>query len=67
VWRRFLSAGRGQSGRGEGGGGYGDPLDRDSEAVQQDVYDRRVTVLMAREHYGVGLQKPGLSVDQDAT
>jgi len=32
-----------------GGGGYGDPLERDPEAVQQDVYDRRSTVMMARE------------------
>ena len=52
-----------------GGGGYGDPLERDPEAVRQDVYDRRVTVLMARQQYGVVLQEPGpgLSVDQEAT
>src|SRR5687768_11727236 len=50
-----------------GGGGYGDPLERDPEAVQQDVHDRSVTVLMAREQYGVVLQEPGLSVDQEAT
>jgi len=50
-----------------GGGGYGDPLERDPEAVQQDVYDRRVTVLMAREQYGVVLQEPALVVDQEAT
>ena len=50
-----------------GGGRYGDPLERDPEAVRQDVYDRRVTVLMARQQYGVVLQEPGLSVDQEAT
>ena len=50
-----------------GGGGYGDPLERDPEAVRQDVYDRRVTVRMAREQYGVVLQEPGLQVDQEAT
>src|SRR5919109_2643150 len=50
-----------------GGGGYGDPLERDPEAVRQDVCDRRVTVLMARQQYGVVLQEPGLSVDQEAT
>ena len=50
-----------------GGGGYGNPLERDPEAVQQDVCDRRVTVLMAREQYGVVLQEPELSVDQEAT
>jgi N-methylhydantoinase B/oxoprolinase/acetone carboxylase alpha subunit len=42
-------------------------LERDPEAVQQDVYDRRVTVLMAREQYGVVLQEPALVVDQEAT
>jgi N-methylhydantoinase B len=50
-----------------GGGGYGDPLERDPQAVQQDVYDRRVTVRMAREQYGVVLQEPALVVDQEAT
>ena len=50
-----------------GGGGYGDPLERDPEAVQQDVCDRRVTVLMARQQYGVVLQEPTLVVDQEAT
>jgi len=50
-----------------GGGGYGDPLERDPEAVRQDVYDRRVTVRMAHEQYGVVLQEPGLHVDQEAT
>jgi len=35
--------------------------------VRQDVYDRRVTVRMAREQYGVVLQEPGLHVDQEAT
>src|SRR5262249_21093032 len=50
-----------------GGGGYGDPLERDPEAVRQDVYDRRITVLLARQQYGVVLQEPGLRVDQEAT
>src|SRR5262245_23891593 len=50
-----------------GGGGYGDPLERDPEAVRQDVCDQRVTVLMARQQYGVVFQEPGLSVDPQAT
>jgi len=50
----------------DGGEGCGDPLERDPDAVQQDVYDRRVTVLMAREQYGVVLQEPALVVDQEA-
>src|SRR5215813_13679718 len=50
-----------------GGGGYGDPFERDPEAVRQDACDRRVTVLLARQQYGVVLQEPGLRVDQEAT
>ena len=50
-----------------GGGGYGEPLERDPEAVRQDVWDRRVTVPMAREQYGVVLHEPSLTVDQEAT
>src|SRR5262249_14013473 len=50
-----------------GGGGYGDPLERDPEAGRQDVYDRRGTGGMAREQDGVVLQEPGLQVDQEAT
>jgi N-methylhydantoinase B len=50
-----------------GGGGYGDALERDPEAVRQDVYDRRVSVRMAREHYGVVLEEPGLTLDVPAT
>ncbi len=36
-----------------GGGGYGDPLDRDPEAVLRDVLERWVSVEAAREVYGV--------------
>ena len=50
-----------------GGGGYGDPLARDPGAVCQDVCDRRVTVGMAREQYGVVLAAPELTVDEQAT
>jgi N-methylhydantoinase B len=50
-----------------GGGGYGDPLERDPEAVRQDVCDRRVTVRMARELYGVVLEEPSWCIDHQAT
>jgi N-methylhydantoinase B len=50
-----------------GGGGYGDPLERDPEAVRQDVRDRRVSVHMAREQYGVVLEGPALIIDHQAT
>ena len=35
--------------------------------ARQDACDRCVTVLMARQQYGVVLQEPGLNVDQEAT
>jgi N-methylhydantoinase B len=38
-----------------GGGGYGDPLDRDTEAVRLDVLDRWVSAEAARDDYGVVL------------
>jgi N-methylhydantoinase B len=50
-----------------GGGGYGDALERDPEAVRQDVCDRRVSVRMAHELYGVVLEEPGCTVEQQAT
>ena len=36
-----------------GGGGYGDPSEREPEAVAQDVLDEKVSVAAARELYGV--------------
>ena len=36
-----------------GGGGFGDPLERDPEAVHQDVADGYVTLEGARKDYGV--------------
>jgi N-methylhydantoinase B len=50
-----------------GGGGYGDPLERNPEAVRQDVWDRRVSVRLAQEQYGVVLEEPGLTIDYQAT
>jgi N-methylhydantoinase B len=54
-----------------GGGGYGDPLDRDPEAVRVDVLDRWVSSEAARSVYGVvviGTADEGaLEVDAAAT
>jgi N-methylhydantoinase B len=38
-----------------GGGGYGDPLTRDVEAVLEDVRERRISAAAALELYGVVL------------
>jgi N-methylhydantoinase B len=37
----------------QGGGGYGDPLTRDPDAVARDVQENKVTVQAARTVYGV--------------
>jgi N-methylhydantoinase B len=44
-----------------GGGGFGDPLDRDVAAVVEDVVDGYVTLERARRDYGVVVQE----VDRD--
>jgi N-methylhydantoinase B len=42
-----------------GGGGYGDPLEREPDAVLADVLERWVTPGAARDVYGVVLVEPG--------
>jgi N-methylhydantoinase B len=49
-----------------GGGGHGNPLDRDPQAVAQDVLDDKVSVAAARELYGVVVGHDGV-VDLEAT
>jgi N-methylhydantoinase B len=49
-----------------GGGGWGDPLDRDPTAVRADVVEELVSRRSAREDYGVVL-RDDLSIDQAAT
>ena len=39
-----------------GGGGYGDPLDREPEAVLEDVLDRYVSIESALRDYGVVIE-----------
>ncbi|MCQ3803236.1 MAG: hydantoinase B/oxoprolinase family protein [bacterium] len=39
-----------------GGGGYGDPLERDPEAVMEDVMDKYISMRSALEHYGVVME-----------
>jgi len=51
-----------------GGGGFGDPLLRDPEAVREDVLDEYVSIAAARERYGVVLTgtPEGCDVEVDA-
>ena len=51
---------------GPAGGGYGDPLLRDSARVREDVADGFVSAETARSDYGVVLTSPG-AVDDGAT
>jgi N-methylhydantoinase B len=46
-----------------GGGGYGDPLERDLELVKNDVADGYVSIEGAREDYGVVIVADTLDVD----
>jgi len=49
-----------------GGGGLGDPLDRDASAVATEVRRGLISESAARKEYGVVVKKNG-TVDQDAT
>jgi N-methylhydantoinase B len=50
-----------------GGGGWGDPLERDPEAVLKDVRNQFVSAARAEADYGVVIDTASWRVDQDAT
>jgi N-methylhydantoinase B len=50
----------------QGGGGYGDPLERDPERVAADVRQEYVSREEARRTYGVVVGEDG-GVDEEAT
>jgi N-methylhydantoinase B len=50
-----------------GGGGYGDPFARPVELVQADVKDGYISLVSAREQYGVVLDSETLVVDESQT
>jgi N-methylhydantoinase B len=54
-----------------GGGGWGDPLEREPQNVLDDVLDEYVSVASARDDYGVvltgSLEDLTLAIDDDAT
>ncbi len=52
--------------RWNGGGGYGDPLDREPERVRSDVVGQTVSLEAARDIYGVDFDAAG-AVDVAAT
>lgn len=50
-----------------GGGGYGDPLERNPEAVLDDILDGKLTEEYGRREYGVVLNQLGKSIDEIST
>jgi N-methylhydantoinase B len=64
-----LAVGEWIKGAEAGGGGYGDPLQRDPERVRRDVLENWVSTQYARDVYGVVLtgSGEGMSVDGSAT
>ncbi|MEX2643167.1 MAG: hydantoinase B/oxoprolinase family protein [Acetobacterales bacterium] len=50
-----------------GSGGYGNPLERDTKAVAEDVRQGKMTVERARDAYGVVVDPKTFAVDEKAT
>jgi N-methylhydantoinase B len=54
-----------------GGGGWGDPLEREADLVLRDVIDGKVSATAARDDYGVvivpGADADSTSIDEQAT
>ena len=50
-----------------GGGGYGDPLEREPELVLQDAMEEKITAAHARNQYGVVLDTAASKIDTRAT
>ena len=50
-----------------GGGGYGDPLQRDAEQVSMDVQNGYVSLAGAERDYGVAIDPETLHVDEART
>ena len=64
---RMMRKGDVFSARTAGGGGFGDPRERDPERVLQDVRMNRVTIAGAARDYGVVIDPQSLSIDHAAT
>jgi N-methylhydantoinase B len=50
-----------------GGGGFGNPLERDPEMVERDVLEEYVSLQKAKEDYGVVIDPQTLKVDIEVT
>ena len=67
VTRAPIRAGRCIRSLRSGGGGFGDPLERDAEAVRADVLDEIYTLPIAQREFGVVIDPATLTVDRMAT
>lgn len=63
----LVKAGQGIVLHGAGGGGFGDPLQRDVDAVLRDVRRGYVSIEGAHEQYGVVVDPTNMVVDHEAT
>ncbi|MFC2007891.1 hydantoinase B/oxoprolinase family protein [Chloroflexota bacterium] len=50
-----------------GGGGWGDPMDRDPEKVRWDALEEYISLEAARDEYGVVLKPDTLEIDREDT
>ena len=50
-----------------GGGGYGNPMERDPELVLFDVHEGKVSVDAAQREYGIAIDPDSLTIDINAT
>ena len=50
-----------------GGGGFGDPLERDLRDIARDVWNQKISAQFARTHYRVVVDAASGVIDADAT
>ena len=50
-----------------GGGGWGDPLERDVNLIKMDVLNEKVSIKRARDVYGVVIDEKTMEVDLTET
>jgi N-methylhydantoinase B len=67
VVRHFVPAGTSAVIATAGGGGWGNPFQREPELVRQDVLDGYVSIESAARDYGVVVDPRTLAVDTEAT
>jgi N-methylhydantoinase B len=67
VFEYPIGTGRTVFAQSQGGGGWGNPLDRDPHAVREDVLDEYVSVEGALRDYGVVIESESLELDLETT